>query len=46
MTAQYMVVNKVSRSKRGGDQVLQWAKKVLCDMDSSVRRILICMIFI
>ena len=39
LTAQYMVENKVSRSKRGGDRVLQWAKKVLRDMDRVVRRI-------
>ena len=31
--------NKVSRSKRGGDRVLQWAKKVERDMDRAVRRI-------
>ena len=40
MTAQYIVGNKVSRSKRGGDQVLQWAKKVVRDLDRTVRRIL------
>ena len=39
MTAQYVVANKVSRSKRGGDRVLQWAKKVVRDMDRAVRRI-------
>ena len=39
MTAQYIVNNKVSRSKRGGDRVLQWAKKVVRDMDRTVRRI-------
>ena len=39
MTAQYIVGNKVSRSKRGGDRVLQWAKKVVKDLDRTVRRI-------
>ena len=39
MTAQYIVCNKVSRSKRGGDRVLQWAKKVVRDLDRAVRRI-------
>ena len=39
LTAQYMVENKVCRSKRGGDRVLQWAKKVLRDLDHAVRRI-------
>jgi hypothetical protein len=39
MTAQYIVVNKVSRSKRGGDRVLLWAKKVVRDLDRAVRRI-------
>ena len=39
MTARYILENKVSRSKRGGDRVLQWAKKVERDMDRAVRRI-------
>ena len=39
MTAQYIVGNKVSRSKRGGDQVLQLAKKVVRDLDRAVCRI-------
>ena len=39
MTAQYIVGNKVSWSKRGGDQVLQWAKKVVRDLDPLVRQI-------
>ena len=39
MTAQYIVRNKVSRSKRGSYRVLQWAKKVVRDLDRSVRRI-------
>ena len=39
MTAQYIVGNKVSRSKRGGDQVLQWAKKVVRYLDRAVRQI-------
>ena len=39
MTAQYIVGNKVSRSRRGGDRVLQWAKKVVRDLDRTVRRI-------
>ncbi len=39
MTAQYIVCNMVSRSKHGGDQVLQWAKKVVRDLDRAVRRI-------
>ena len=39
MTAQYIVDNKVSRSKRGGDRVLKWANKVVRDMDRAIRRI-------
>ena len=39
MMAQYIVGNKVSWSERGGDQVLQWAKKVVRDLDRLVRRI-------
>ena len=39
MTAGYVLKNKVSRSKRGGDRVLQWAKKVERDMDRAIRRI-------
>ena len=39
MTAQYIVGNKVSRSNRGVDRVLQWAKKGVRDLDRSVRRI-------
>ena len=39
ITAQYIVRNKVSRSKRGGDRVLQWAKKIVRDLTRSVRRI-------
>ena len=39
MTAQYIVGNKVSRSKRGGDRVLQLAKKVVRDLDRVVCRI-------
>ena len=39
LTAQYMVENKISWSKRGGDRALQWAKKVLRDLDCAVRRI-------
>ena len=39
MTAQYIVGNKVSRSKCGGDQVLQWSKKVVRYLDRAVRRI-------
>ena len=39
MNAQYIVGNKVSWSKRGGDQVFQWAKKVVRDLDRAVRRI-------
>ena len=39
LTAQYIVGNKVSRSKRGGDRVLQWATKVVRDLDRAVRRI-------
>mgnify|MGYP003328962024 CR=1 FL=1 len=33
LTAQYIVGNKVSRSNRGGDQVFQWARKVVRDLD-------------
>ena len=39
MVAKYVVDNNVSRSKRGGDRVLQWAKKVVRDMDRAIRRI-------
>ena len=39
MTAQYIVRNEVSWSKRGGDRILQWAKKVVKDLNTSVRRI-------
>ena len=39
MNALYIVWNKVSRSKRGSYRVLQWAKKVVRDLDRSVRRI-------
>ena len=39
MTDQYIVGNKVSRSKRGGERVLQWAKKVVRDLDRAVFRI-------
>jgi len=39
MIARYIVSNKVSRSKRGGDRVLQWAKKVERDLGRAVRRI-------
>ena len=39
LTAEYIVSNKVSRSKRGGDRVLKWAKKVVRDMDRAIRRI-------
>ena len=39
LTARYMVENKVSRSKLGGDRFLHWAKKVLRDMERAMRRI-------
>ena len=39
MTARYIVSNKVSRFKRGGDRVLQCAKKVERDLGRAVRRI-------
>ena len=39
MNAQYIVGNKVSWSKRGGDQVFQWEKKVVRDLDRDVRQI-------
>ena len=39
ITDQYIVGNKVSRSNRGVDRVLQWAKKVVRDLDRAVRRI-------
>ena len=39
-TAQYMVHNNVTRKKsRGGDRDLQWAKKVLRDLERAVRRL-------
>lgn len=37
MTARYIVGKKVSRSKRGSDRVLQWARKVLRDLDRAIR---------
>ena len=37
MTARYIVHNKVSRSKRGDDQVLQWGKKVEIYLKYAVR---------
>jgi len=39
MSAQYILGNNVSRHKRAVDRVLQWAKKVVRDLDSTVRRI-------
>ena len=39
LTAKYIVDNKVSRSKRGGDRVLQWANKVVRDTNRAIRRI-------
>ena len=36
MTARYVLGNTVSQSKRGGDRILQWAKKVERDMDRAV----------
>jgi len=39
MSAQYVVGNNVSRSKRGVDRVLQWAKKVVRDLDRTVQGI-------
>ena len=39
MTACYVVDNKVNRSTRGGDRVLQWARHVVKNMDKAVRRI-------
>ena len=39
LVAQYIVDNRVSRSKRGSDRTLQWAKKVLRDMHRAIRRI-------
>ena len=39
LTAKYIVTNNVSRSKRGCDRVLKWAKKVIRDLDRTVRRI-------
>ena len=32
-------ISNISRSKRGGDRVLQWAKKVVRDLDRTIRRI-------
>ena len=39
MTAEYIVRNMVSRSKRDSDRVLPWAKKVERNLDRSDRRI-------
>ena len=39
LTAQYIVGHNVTRSKRGGDRVLLWAKKVVRDLNRSIRRI-------
>jgi len=39
MTVRYIVSNKVSRFKRGGDQVLQWVKKVERNLGCAVQRI-------
>ena len=39
ITAQYIVANKVSRSRRGGDRVLRWAKQVVKDLEKATRRI-------
>jgi len=38
-SAQYIVGNNVSSSKREVDRVLQWKKKVVRDLDRTVRRI-------
>jgi hypothetical protein len=38
--AKYIVEKEVSRLKRGGDRVLQWAKKVVRDTDRAIRRII------
>lgn len=40
LVAQYIVDNQVTRSKRGGDRTLQWAKKVVRDMNRAIRRII------
>ena len=37
--AQYIVQNNVTRKKRGVDRTLQWAKKVVRDMDRAARRL-------
>ena len=39
MTAYYIFGNKVSWLKRGGDQILQWEKKVVRYLDRAIRRI-------
>ena len=39
MTAQYLVANNVTRSKRGGDRNLQWAKKTVRDLDRACKRL-------
>ena len=39
LTAQYIVNKKVRRSKRGGDRVLSWAKKVVRNTDHALQRI-------
>ena len=39
MTAQYIVSNNVTRSRRSGDRDLQWAKKTLRDLDRAMRRL-------
>ena len=39
MTAQYIVAHNVTRSKRGGDRNLQWAKKTVRDLDRAYKRL-------
>eukprot|EP00957_Ditylum_brightwellii_P073765 5606043-Ditylum_brightwellii.AAC.1 len=38
MTACYVLEHQVSQSKRGGNQVLQWARKVERGLDHAVRQ--------
>ena len=39
LVAKYIVNNDVNRSKRGADRVLNWAKKVMRDIDRAMRHI-------
>ena len=39
MTAQYIVAHNVTRSKRGGDRNLHWARKTVRDLDRAYKRL-------